>query len=132
MKLRIGLVALICVLTSGCGIVQTQRAREAHVQRMNELVGQPVDELVKYVGPPNSTFELSQGGAVFEYVRSRQVTRGGGSMTTTAPALVGNTWVSVPQQHAFPVVSSTRDCRMLVVVTPARTVESWKQEGRGC
>jgi hypothetical protein len=130
MKLRFWLAVLL--LLSGCAIAQRQQAREAHVQRMNELVGQSVDELVKYVGPPNSTFALSEGGSVFEYVRTRQVTRGGGSMTTMAPALVGNRWVNVPQQHAFPVASDTRDCRMLVVVTAARTVESWKQQGRGC
>lgn len=131
MKLRIGLVA-VGLLLAGCETAQRQQASQAHVQYMNSLVGHSADELVKYAGPPNSTFALSEGSTVFEYVRSRQVTRGGGSMTTMAPTLVGNTWVNVPQQHALPVISDTLDCRMLVVVTAARTIESWKQQGRGC
>jgi hypothetical protein len=132
MKTRIGLAALVLVLLSGCGIAQRQKEREAHTQRMDSLVGKSVDDLVKSEGPPTSTFTLTQGGAVFEYSRSRQVTGGGGSVNTTQATLIAGTWVNVPQQRALPVSSVTLTCRMLVTLTPAWRVESWKQEGNDC
>lgn len=129
---RIGLAALALVLLAGCSVMQQQKEREAHAQRMNELVGKSVDDLVKAEGPPTSTFALKDGGTVFEYSKSRQVSRGGGSMSLSQPTLIGSTWVNVPQQHVLPSFSDTLTCRMLVAITPARSVESWKQDGRGC
>lgn len=128
----IWLAALTVVLLGGCGLVQQQREREAHVQRMNDLIGKPVDDLVKAEGPPTSTFALKDGGAVFEYSHSRQVSGGGGSMTLMQPTLIGGSWVNVPQQRALPHRSDTLTCRMLVSISARQTVESWKQDGRGC
>jgi hypothetical protein len=132
MKTRIGLAALVLVLLSGCGLARRQQEREAQIHRMDSLVGKSVDDLVKSEGPPTSSFALAQGGAVFEYSRTNQVTRGGGSFALSQPTLVGNTWVNVPQQHALPIRGETRTCRTLVTVTTDQRVESWKQEGRGC
>jgi hypothetical protein len=132
MKTRIGLATLVVVLLAGCGIARRQQDREAYTHRMDSLVGKSVDDLVKSEGPPTSTFILAQGGAVFEYSKTRQVTRGGGSFTLTQPTLVGNTLVNVPQQHALPVHGDTQTCQTLVTITADQRVESWKHDGRGC
>lgn len=126
--MRLIVVTLIAATLAGCGVAARRQAED----RLNSLVGQHVDEAVKAIGPPTSKEPLSTGGAVWSWDLTRQVTRGGGSITTSTPTLIGGQWVNVPGQMHLPTRGDTRRCLVLLTVSAASRVESWKAVGDGC
>ena len=65
------IILLAILLTTGC-------ATTANYEKILQTwVGSPVDSLVRSRGPPQSQYELSDGGKVIEYSSSRSGTVGG-------------------------------------------------------
>jgi len=67
-KLYMILLGLLLLLLQGCA------TNEKFVRKYNALVGQPIDNLVKKVGYPDSTYVLPNTNKVYVYERSRVYT----------------------------------------------------------
>ena len=111
--------------------------KEAFIERAQAWVGRNADELVIKVGPPTSTFTLSNGDRVFEYQRSQNVTTGGGSYTMPTTTYIpggplGGTFVQGQQVHQMPVSSGTLTCNVRYVVDKNNIITSWSADGNAC
>jgi hypothetical protein len=67
-KLSIILLGFMLLLLQGCA------TNEKFVMKYNSWVGQPIDNLVKQVGYPDSTYILANKNKVYVYERSRVYT----------------------------------------------------------
>ena len=60
-------ILIVCVMLGGCATTEGYR------QILETWKGHHVDELITSWGPPNSSAELSDGGKVLGYARSRTI-----------------------------------------------------------
>ncbi len=65
---------LIVLLLSACA------TRAKYMAKIQTWVGSSADELISQWGPPSSSTPLSDGGRVLEYVKSKVVHKGGGTL----------------------------------------------------
>lgn len=132
MRMIIGFLVLVTL--TGCTSLEQRKATFA--QGIDIYVGKNADDLVLAKGPPTSTFTLSTGARVFEYLSTHTVIRGGGNFTSFQPVFVPNTaggnWVQVPTQQSTPLSSYEYSCKILFKISRSNIVESWTAEGNGC
>lgn len=132
MRLILGITVL--VILTGCTSIEQRKATFA--QGIDIYTGKNADNLVLAKGPPTSTFTLSTGERVFEYLSTNVVIRGGNNFTSFQPMFVPNTtggnWVQVPTQQSTPISSYQYSCKILFRISRSNIVESWTAEGNGC
>jgi hypothetical protein len=124
-----------------------------HVERVaayesamkGRFIGKSSDELVLTLGPPDSSFKLSDGREVFQYENRREMLAGGDTYTDwvnhhsyrTVRDSNGNrvrvpTSISVPVVRTTPIYSINRVCINRFVVDVNSTVEDFRWEGNAC
>lgn len=142
MNWRFSLVGFILVL-SACATTENFK------MKMNSWVGSHVDRLVASYGPPQSSTELSDGGKVIEYVRSRTDQYGGGTYTvphTTYHSGSGSAYGSgggyaqgtyggtsttyIEKQH--PTYTVTQWCKVRFRVNSRGIITAWRAQGNNC
>lgn len=137
MKRAILLLVAISVL-SGCAAMRQKREAEAFRARLDSLVGQSGDEVLREFGVPTSTVALSDGSRIIEYNKSQTRTSGGGSYAAPKTVFVnpGNgspgMWVNTTQQQFTPVTTRVDSCKLLFEVSASGLVKTWKAEGNDC
>jgi len=130
---RIIIVAIL--LISGCATTTDyEKATTANYGKILETwMGSPVDNLVISWGPPQSQYELSDGGKVIEYFNSRSGTIGG--YTTNQPITTYNSDGSTSTTHVpttSPSYNVQYHCRTTFDVDKYGTIISWRWEGNSC
>jgi hypothetical protein len=119
---------------------------QAYEQTMRDRhVGKSVDELVLALGPPASTFRLSDGREVLQYEFARTTTTGGESYTSwqtltrerrvrdaNGVERVVEERETVPVQNVSPIRTSHARCVRRFVADKAGLVESFRWEGNAC
>lgn len=119
---------------------------DAYEQSVRErFVGKPSDELVLTLGPPSSTFKLSDGRDVFQYDMQRTTTSGGESYTSyqtvtrerrvrdaNGTVRVIEEQETVPVTNVSPIRTHHAACTRRFVVGADRRVESFRWEGNAC
>jgi hypothetical protein len=144
--LGLGAALAGAVLLGGCETIpyaERVAAYEAQVQA--RFVGQSADTLVIALGPPTTTFALSDGREVFQYSTERTITGGGDSYTTTETSTRVREFreadgtvrqveerVSVPVTRVNPVYTRTQTCTRRFVIDQNDTVQSFAWEGNSC
>jgi hypothetical protein len=94
-------------------------------------VSQPVDKLVMAWGPPQSSYTLSDGGRVIEYLR-----QGTAYMPMSTPQY-GTVWGSGGTVGTYSGAGTTyvpvqRWCKTRFVVNPQGYIMNWQWEGNRC
>jgi hypothetical protein len=136
---------------SACATPAEREARrQARIQAFeqsvrDQFVGKPVDHLVLTLGPPSSTFTLSDGREVLQYDQGRTVTEGGESYTTFETYVrqrvvrdangvqrVVEDRETVPVTSRSPVRTYHLRCVRRFVADKAKIVESFRWEGNAC
>lgn len=149
MKLRFALTALAglaVVAVGACSTVPHEERVAAYEAAMKtRFVGKSADELVLTLGPPDSSFKLSDGREVFQYENRSEFIGGGETysdwVTRTSYRTVRNgdgsrvrvpAHVSIPVVRTTPIYSQTRVCINRFVVDVNSTVEDFRWEGNAC
>lgn len=149
MSLRIVSTVSVLAALGFLGACQTipyaDRVAAYEAEIKTRFVGKAADELVLSMGPPDSTYKLSDGREVFQYESDREIVRGGDTYTDwvshTRWRTVRNSDGSrsqVPATVNFPVVRTTpvyseqRVCINRFVVDVNSTVEDFRWEGNAC
>jgi hypothetical protein len=136
MDLRRLFQACVVALVAGC-------ATTANYEKiLDGWVGSPADDLVSAWGPPQGSYDLSDGGKVIEYVRSRNVQVGGYPNTVPQPTyrshrvldyggMYSGTSTTYVQPQA-PVRNITKSCRTDFTINRAGIITKWHWEGNDC
>ena len=116
--------ALICcaLLVAGCATTANYQ------EELQSWVGAPADRLVATWGPPQSSYALSDGGQVLEYV-----SQGGahGSSGEDAQGMYSGT-VATYVQHQTPVYNMERMCVTRFTVNPQGIITGSASKGNNC
>lgn len=109
------------------------------------FVGKSVDEVILALGPPNSSYRLSDGRDVLQYELDRTYTSGGGSYTSyqtitrtrqvrDSDGSVRNIEErqSVPVQNIEPIRTLNQSCTRRFVIALDKRVEAFRWEGNAC
>ena len=130
-------------------LLQVGCATTANYEKiLNTWVGSPVDNLVSSWGPPQGSFELSNGSKVIEYVRSRNVQMGGYSYSSPqttynsgtasaygtggyANATYSGTSTTYVQKQT-PTYNVAMSCRTRFTISKEGIVKKWSWEGNDC
>lgn len=140
-------VALASVLgVAACETIPYEErvaAYEASVRQ--RFVGQSADTLVLALGPPDSTFTLSDGRDLFQYSLDETRTRGGDSYTTyetstrvrEVRAPDGSVSqveerISVPVVRTNPVYTERRSCTRRFIIDQNDVVQDFAWQGNAC
>jgi len=141
MKKEVFIIVFVGIL-SGC-------ATTANYEKMlNTWVGFHVDNLVSSWGPPQSSFKLSDGSVVIEYVNSRYAQVGGyrytapettyrsGSISTSgtggsSSGTYADTSTTYVQKQA-PVYTVHLICKTRFTVHPQGIITKWSWQGNNC
>jgi len=147
------------VILSGCATRPTQEAFDE--QQVQQWIGKDADDLVTQNGPPTSTFTLSNGNRIFQYMHSENVVSGGVSYPMpTIPNIqyehsenvvsgegsyspmpiptyipggpYGGTGVQGQTAAAIPIHSATLTCNVRFTVDTSNKIIAWSKEGNGC
>lgn len=118
-------------------------AYEASVRQ--RFVGQSADTLVLALGPPDSTFTLSDGRDLFQYSLDETRTSGGDSYTTyetstrvrEVRAPDGSVSqveerISVPVVRTNPVYTERRSCTRRFIIDQNDVVQDFAWQGNAC
>ncbi len=135
-------LAAVVVMLASC-------ATTANYEKiLDSWVGARVDALVGVWGPPKSSYPLSSGGKVIEYVKEGSVPVGGftyyspvttyssgtmnviGSRSSAFGSYSGTSTAMVPQ--TTPVYNIPLYCKTLFTANPEDIIVSWKHEGNHC
>jgi len=136
------LSTILAVIIAGC-------ATSANYEKvLNTWVGSNADQLVQTWGPPQRTYNLSDGGVVLEYMKSRNAQVGGYSYSQpqtsyysgTASALgpggsvygtyAGSSTTMV--QKTTPVYNVNLWCKTIFNTDDTGKIIDWKFEGNNC
>jgi hypothetical protein len=145
MRRLIGISAALLAL-AGCQTVPyDERVASYETAMKQRFVGKSSDELVLTLGPPDSSFKLTDGREVYQYENRREAIFGGDTytdwVTQTSWRTVRNhdgsrsrvpVSVSVPVVRSTPVQSVTRVCIKRFVVDVNATVQDFRWEGNAC
>jgi len=136
-------VAFISIsLLSGC-------ATTANYEKiLDTWVGSHVDNLVATWGPPQGSFDLSDGGKVIEYINSRNVQMGGYTYTTPQTtyhsgnvstygyggSAYGNYYGTSTTyvQEQTPVYNVNLWCKTRFTINSEGIITRWHWEGNNC
>lgn len=128
------LIALALVLAA-CA------TREGYEARLNQLIGQPADQLIQLWGPPERDYPLQNGNKVLSWRRSRTETTGGAVtyqdvVTTESGTTSAGTTYEGRKVSQVPVVTPVQsrevECRTNLTVDPAGIIRAWSFEGEDC
>lgn len=142
--LSLGLSALAFV--SACETVPYAERVALFEQSVNaRFVGRSVDELILALGPPQSSFKLSDGRDVLQYEVDRTITTGGGSYTSfqtvnrdrrvreaDGSVRVIQDRQTIPVQNNQPITTFNQVCKRRFVVGVDKKVERFSWEGNAC
>ena len=141
-------VAIIALL-----ILNACATEEGYRQIVESWVGSHADQLVSAAGPPQSVYQLSNGGEVLQYDQQRQVQRGGYTSTTYQPQTTyssgsvntygaysgtgygnysGSSTSWVPVTTTTPVVTSTYRCVTRFTTDSQKIIRSVSFNGNAC
>lgn len=140
-----GLV-LVGAAAAGCETIPHTERVAAYEQMMRDrFVGQSADTLVIQLGPPHSTYTLSDGREVFQYAREERVTGGGDSYTSYETATRTREFrdadgtvrqveerQSIPVTRTNPVYTRVLSCTRRFVIDQNDTVEAFSWDGNAC
>lgn len=109
------------------------------------FVGRSVDDLVLALGPPQSSFKLSDGRDVLQYEVDRTITSGGGSYTSfetvnrdrrvrdkDGTVRVIEDRQTVPVTNSSPITTYNQVCKRRFVVGQDKMVQQFNWEGNSC
>ena len=96
-------------------------------QAMDGFVGQPADALVSQWGPPQSSYPLSNGGAVLQWASSRNAVIPVPQQTYGTVSATGFNATTTPSAYNVHLA-----CTVRVTVSPDGIVQSWNSEGNNC
>jgi hypothetical protein len=109
------------------------------------FVGKSVDQLVLALGPPQSSYKLSDGRDVLQYEVDRMITTGGGSYTSyetvnrdrrvrdpDGTVRVIQDRQTIPVQNNQPIQTYNQVCKRRFVVDQNKMVTQFNWEGNSC
>lgn len=133
---------LVILLVSSCATTA------GYEKIVNTAIGKHVDNLVSAWGPPQSTFELSSGGKVFEYIHERNMQVGGHTYSTpqitynsgfvTAYGAGGSTFGNYSGssttyvQNRAPIYNIHLFCKTRFIANAEGIITKWNSEGNDC
>jgi hypothetical protein len=106
---------LICCLALFAGCATTA----SYQKTLQSWVGSSVDSLVKAWGPPQSSYELSDGGQILEYIDHGKMHAG------------GYTFIQ-PQNSYTPVYNMQLVCLTRFTVSPKGIITNSASQGNNC
>jgi len=115
---------LICCVLLLAGCATTANYEKA----LQSWVGSSADRLVEAWGPPQSSYKLSDGGQVLEYVN--QGTAHGSNGPDAQGMYSGTTATYV--QHQTPVYNINLVCITRFTVNPQGIITNWAWQGNNC
>jgi hypothetical protein len=111
-------ILLLLILTSCASLPTTANFEKI----LNRTIGMDVDTLVSRLGPPRSSYELSNGGKVLEYVWAET------NVYSYTDAIATSTgFVYVPG-----VASENLSCKVIFTVNPSGKIVTYRWEGNNC
>jgi hypothetical protein len=151
MKRAVALAALTLLgpalgLVAGCETIPYEERVAAYENTMRaRFVGQSADQLILALGPPQSSYKLSDGRDVLQYELDRTFTTGGGSytsyqtLTRTREIKDSNGQVrtvqdreTVPVQNVEPIRTINQVCQRRFVVGADKMVQDFRWQGNAC
>ena len=132
---KVFMFLFMVVFLSGCF-----PTTDGYKKIVKSWVGAHVDELVSVWGIPNSSFDLSAGGKILEYVHSRTIQSGGYSysspQTTNLSGFAsGSYWSGTATTYVTqttPVYSSTYTCKTRFTVNSRGYITKYAFQGNDC
>lgn len=119
------LLAVAALLLAGCMTPGGFR------DSMNAWIGRHADQLVGQMGPPQSVYALSGGGAVLQWSSSRNAVIPVPQQTYGTVSAVGNTaylrTTTMPSAYNIHLA-----CTVRVTVSADGVIQSWNSEGNNC
>ena len=123
MKKLLTLFAVI--ILSGC-------ATTANYEKiLNTWVGSPVDNLVMSWGPPQNSYDFSNGGKVIEYTALRSVMMGGYSYTSPQRIYYSGTSTRYVRRQT-PRYNIALSCQTRFTINSAGIITKWSWQGNDC
>jgi hypothetical protein len=133
-------------MLGACETIPYEERVKAFEYRVAErFVGKSVDEVILSLGPPNSSYKLSDGRDVLQYELDRTYTTGGSSYTsyqtiTRTRQIRDNDGSvrnieerqSVPVQNIEPIRTINQSCTRRFVITQDKRVEAFRWDGNAC
>jgi len=135
--------SIFTLLLVGCATT------ENYEKLLNTWIGDSADNLVSSWGPPTSSYPLSNGGKVMEYVRARTVQTGGYSYSVPQTTYQsGSTSIygsgggyaygtysgtsTTNVQKMVPVTTLNYWCKTRFTVDNNNRITTWRWEGNNC
>jgi len=123
-SMTLPLVSILTVL-----VVLTSCATTANYEKiLNSWMGSHVDNLVSSWGPPTSSFPMSDGGMMIEYLRQGNAYIPGPVTYTPVTIYNSTAWIA----HQTPGQNIPVYCRTCFRIRPDRTIGSWSYQGNDC
>jgi hypothetical protein len=142
----LGLALVSATFAAACETVPYEERVKAFEDSVNlRFVGRSVDDLVIALGPPVSSYKLSDGREVVQYSLDRTYTTGGGSYTSYETVSRYRTVrqpdgterrveerTSVPVTNSSPIQTYNQTCIRRFVVGADKKVQSFNWQGNSC
>lgn len=143
----ISALVLMGALLGACETVPYPERVAAYETKVKaEFVGKSVDALLLAKGPPESSYTLTDGRDVIQYLKERSYTTGGGTYTDYHTEVIGYKTFTrdngttkqipitrqVPYLRTDPLVTHHEKCAQRFVISKAKIVEDFKWEGNSC
>lgn len=135
-RLYVALVFAIFPVLSGCSLPTEEGFR----QRVSAWKGRSADDLVRKIGPPMASYQLSTGEKVLQYSSARTIDMGGipvpAHSTTYSSGVVGTQLYSGTSSTSgtqyTPAVPVTFSCTVRYVVGTDNLIEDVSWTGNNC
>ncbi len=147
-KIALGLISIFAFASLiGCETIPYEERVAAFEGKMRaDFVGKSVDSLILALGPPQSSFTLSDGKDVIQYTMEQSYTGGGDTYMAYESIVTGYTtytrpngttkqipvYTQIPVQRVNPVYTVHKKCVKRFVVGTNKTVEDFRWEGNSC
>ena len=129
-------ILLISVVIIGILTIIGSGTNKNYKIMLNTWNGVHVDNLIASWGPPQSSYTLSDGGKVIEYVRQRTVQTGGYTIpkkTTDIGMVLGEIYIVEKETYIeVPVQTDERYCRTRFRISPHGIIIAGSFEGNDC
>lgn len=142
-----GILGLSLIALTACETVPYADRVAAYEAKMNsDFVGKSVDNLIFALGPPQSSYPLTDGRDVIQYSFEESETRGGGTHMDYETIVIGYRTHTrqdgstkqvpitkqIPYMRTDPVYTVHKNCIKRFTVTKEKLVEGFKWEGNSC
>ncbi|MEN9855795.1 MAG: hypothetical protein RLZZ157_921 [Pseudomonadota bacterium] len=142
----LGTCLLASLLLTACETIPYEERVKAYEDGIAaRFIGKSSDDLVLALGPPQSTYKLSDGREVLQYTNNLTFQSGGGSYTryetvTRTRQVRDASGVTrevaesqqIPVQQIDPIQTTVRTCTRRFVITSDKRVADFKWEGNAC